>query len=146
MHLFMYTSDYTGQTPDIPKDFSHILVEARLNNPAQGISGVLFFDQGKFIQVLEGEKDTLDALVAKIKLDPRHTNFKVLIDQPIQKQELADWNMKAFNFSSHSDKNWELLDQLRDAYLDNFKVSSVQIITWLKKFIEEHQRFKRLEK
>lgn len=145
MHLYMYTSDYTGNISDIPQDFSHILVKARLHNPTQGITGVLFFDNGKFIQVLEGEKEKLDELVAMIKKDHRHTNFKEVFNLPIQKQELAEWNMRAFNFSSETSKNWDLLDQLRDAYLDNFKISSVQIITWLKRFIEDYDRFKRLE-
>ena len=145
MHLVMYSSDYTGELKDIPRDFRKILTAARTNNPNRDITGVLFFDQNKFIQILEGEKDALHSLIDIIKQDPLHTNFNLLMDCPIDRRELENWNMKAFDLTGHSDKDWSLLVDFRDAYQATFKPSSVQIINWLKKFIEDHDRFKRLE-
>ncbi|NVK37213.1 MAG: BLUF domain-containing protein [Gammaproteobacteria bacterium] len=145
MHLLMYTSQYTGEIDDIPKHFRDILVASRQNNPKLNITGVLFFDDGHFIQILEGEKDALHELMEKIRLNPIHKNLNVLIDSPIEQRELADWNMKAFNFPNELHKDWQVLQDLRDAYLENFKISTKQIIGWLKHFIEDYANFRHLE-
>lgn len=140
MHLLMYTSDYQGQPQDIPKDFRDILAKSRVNNPAKLITGALFYDQGKFIQVLEGEKETLHHLLQVLREDQRHDNIVVLMDEAIESRELSDWNMKAFDLSTTSDKDWSLLKEFRDLYLQSFKVSAKQIITWLKHFILHERR------
>lgn len=141
----MYCSDYVGDFEDMPRDFRKILVAARTNNPALGITGVLFFDQNKFIQILEGEKHVLHQLMDKIRQDPVHTNINTLIDTPTQRRELAEWNMQAFDLTGHIGKDWTILEDLRDAYLENFKPSSQQIIKWLQRFILDYNRFKRIE-
>ena len=143
MHLIMYTSQYTGSAEDMPTDVSHILTSARTNNPNQNITGVLFFDEGKFIQVLEGEDANIHELLEDIKKDSRHQDVKVLMDQSIDQRELDNWNMRAFNLTSTSNKDWSLLDEFRDIYLQNFKVSSTQIIRLLQRFIEDSDSFER---
>ena len=143
MHLIMYTSQYTGSAEDMPTDVSHILTSARTNNPNQNITGVLFFDEGKFIQVLEGEDANIHELLEDIKKDSRHQDVKVLMDQSIDQRELDNWNMRAFNLTSTSNKDWSLLDEFRDIYLRNFKVSSTQIIKLLQRFIEDSDSFER---
>ncbi len=145
MHLFMYTSKYIGSQEDTPKHFREILVASRQNNPLLDITGVLFYDDGHFIQILEGEENTVHELAEKIKGNPIHTDFNVLIDSPIEQRELDGWNMKAFNFSNELHKDWQVLQDLRDAYLDSFKVSTKQIISWLKHFIEDYEKFRHLE-
>lgn len=145
MHLLMYSSDYTGELEDMPRDFRKILMAARTNNPKHDITGILFFDQNKFIQILEGEKEALHNLLEVIRQDPIHMNINLLMDCTIDRRELENWNMKAFDLTGHSNKDWSLLEDFRDAYQTNFKPSSVQIISWLNQFIEHHERFKRLE-
>lgn len=144
MHLFMYISEYCGELRDMPQDFNNILNTARKENPVHGITGVLFYDQGKFIQIIEGEKESLETLMHKLKCDHRHKNMKTLIDTAVDRRELADWNMEAFNISSHKGKDWELLTEFRDAYLETFKVSSSQLISWLRHFVNDHDKVKRL--
>jgi len=145
MHMMMYISDYVGDYQDMPRDFRKILVAARTNNPLVGVTGVLFFDQHKFIQILEGEKEPLHELVDKIKLDPKHTNFKLLMDCEIARRELSDWNMKAFDLTGQAGKDWSILEDFRDVYQATFKPSSQQIIVWLQRFIKDYPSFKRIE-
>lgn len=142
MHLIMYSSDYTGSLRSMPKDFSDILTTARSRNPAHQITGVLFYDQGKFIQILEGEKQSIHKLLSKIEQDARHTNVTVLMDEPITKRELLTWNMEAFDLSGNEGKDWSLLQEFRDAYLKNYKVSTTMIIKWLRHFIQDHDKIK----
>lgn len=142
MHLVMYSSDYAGTLQDMPTDFANILSTARSENPKLGITGLLLFDNGKFLQILEGEKFHLDALMENIARDQRHNNIQVLVDAPIDKRELEGWNMEAFDITNTNEKDWELLKDFRDAYLASFKVSANQLVSWIHHFIKDHDKIK----
>ena len=142
LHLVMYSSDYTGSLKEMPTDFSSILKTARTENPKLGITGVLLYDNGKFLQILEGEKFHLDALLENIKRDNRHNNMQILVDAPISARELEGWNMEAFDITNTEEKDWDLLQDFRDAYLANYKVSATQLISWVRHFIKDHDKIK----
>jgi hypothetical protein len=55
-----------------PKIVDGILKKARAANAALGISGLLLFRLGHFIQLLEGDEEKVRTLYDKIKNDPRH--------------------------------------------------------------------------
>ena len=144
MHLVMYTSEYNGDRRDMPGDFTDILSTARRENLKRDITGMLFYDQGKFIQILEGEQEQLTSLMEKISHDPRHKNIEVLIDTSVSQRELENWNMEAFDISSHIGKDWKLLSDFRDAYVESFKVSANQLSSWIRHFVNDHDKVKRL--
>ncbi len=52
-------------------------------NTRAGITGLLLYQSGAFIQALEGEKATLTELFEKISHDPRHHHLIRLIQGPI---------------------------------------------------------------
>ena len=54
----------------MPEDLNNILNTARTRNPENGITGILFYDQGKFIQIIEGEKQNLHDLIEQIPATP----------------------------------------------------------------------------
>jgi hypothetical protein len=138
----MYSSDYAGTLQDMPTDFANILSTARSENPKLGITGLLLFDNGKFLQVLEGEKFHLDALMENIARDKRHNNIQILVDAPIDHRELEGWNMEAFDITNTKEKDWDLLKNFRDAYLASFKVSANQLVSWIRHFIKDHDKIK----
>ena len=103
---------------------------------------MLLYDNGKFLQILEGEKFHLDALLENIKRDNRHNNMQILVDAPISARELEGWNMEAFDITNTEEKDWDLLQDFRDAYLANYKVSATQLISWVRHFIKDHDKIK----
>ena len=62
-------------------------------NARMNITGLLLYGEGKFMQVLEGEADIVDALIQRIKADPRHQNVNVLVRGPIRKRDFSEWAM-----------------------------------------------------
>ena len=48
-----------------------------------GITGVLAFGDGRFVQVLEGPDAAVDGLFCRIRDDPRHQDVRVLCVAPI---------------------------------------------------------------
>jgi hypothetical protein len=75
------------------EELTEILNEARENNSAKDVTGVLLYSEGTFIQVLEGEPEAIEQIFARIYLDRRHKNIIKLIDKPLEERNFAEWAM-----------------------------------------------------
>lgn len=70
-----------------------LLNKARANNTRDGITGLLLYGNGHFVQVLEGEEASVDALYAKITSDGRHRQVFQLYRDPVSTRDFANWAM-----------------------------------------------------
>ncbi len=59
-------------------EIQNILLVARRNNRAAGVTGALLFTHGCFVQALEGQRDELEAIFERIQCDERHRDVTVL--------------------------------------------------------------------
>ncbi|WP_328189553.1 BLUF domain-containing protein [Marinobacter sp. OP 3.4] len=71
-----------------------ILTESRANNAESGVTGVLLYRDGRFVQVLEGPRDSVASLVATITADPRHDDIRIVLDEPIDERQFGEWTME----------------------------------------------------
>ena len=78
-------------------DLIELLKIARQRNSAVDISGMLLYNAGSFLQVLEGPDENVDALFAKIQKDTRHTRCLLLSRKTIQEKEFENWSMGFVN-------------------------------------------------
>jgi len=72
---------------------SALLTQCRQNNAARGVTGMLLYSDGNFMQALAGEAAMVDALAEKIAQDPRHHAMKVMLRQPIEQRQFSGWSM-----------------------------------------------------
>lgn len=70
-----------------------LLRKAREKNTRLGITGMLLYKDGNFIQVLEGPDDKVSELFATISQDPRHRAIIAMSRRSIEKTEFGDWSM-----------------------------------------------------
>ncbi len=70
-----------------------ILKSSVKNNLASGITGVLIYGDGGFIQVLEGKGHALDSTYKRILCDPRHSGIMVLYREKVSQRSFPDWGM-----------------------------------------------------
>ena len=70
-----------------------MLSSARINNPLEGITGVLIFNGDSFMQILEGGEAAIDGLVERLRSDPRHSNMAVRDERTIETRTFPDWSM-----------------------------------------------------
>lgn len=87
----LYLSRRVSETG--PGEINDILQTARAFNAANGVTGLLLYGNEHFFQLLEGPAATLDALVDRIKRDPRHTGMIVLARNPIPARSFDGWSM-----------------------------------------------------
>jgi undecaprenyl pyrophosphate synthase len=70
-----------------------ILEQSRVNNPRQGITGILCYTANIFIQVLEGGRDEVGDLFNKIVRDDRHGHVRILVYEEISERRFSHWTM-----------------------------------------------------
>ena len=80
-----------------------ILALARCNNANRGVTGMLLYHDGAFIQVLEGEEQTVEQTFAKIQSDSRHTDANVVLRTSVPERAFDDWSMGYKRTDSLSD-------------------------------------------
>lgn len=98
-----------------------ILRKSKADNPAEGITGVLCFSGGIFLQVLEGGRTAVNRLYNRIVTDPRHTDVELLLYQEIGERRFAGWSMGQVNLSRLNPSL--LLKYSATATLDPYAVS-----------------------
>ena len=97
-----------------------ILKKSKANNPGLGITGVLCYSGGVFLQVIEGGRTAISALYNKIATDPRHRDVVLLSFDEISERNFASWSMGQVNLQR---VNQALLLKYSDtAVLDPFSM------------------------
>jgi len=79
-----------------------LLTKSRARNSEAGVTGMLLYKDGNFMQVLEGEKEAVLSLHTKILNDPRHRGLITLLQGELEEREFSDWSM-AFRDMSKAD-------------------------------------------
>jgi uncharacterized membrane protein (DUF373 family) len=80
-----------------------LLQECRENNAGRGVTGMLLYGNGTFLQVLEGEERVIDGLI--------DTDLQILHRTTIERRQYSDWSM---GFKRVSDKELRHVEGLRD--------------------------------
>lgn len=75
------------------QQLADLLMQARSSNAERGMTGMLLYDDGSFLQVLEGEREPLLVLYARILQDPRHNAIAKLLEREIDERQFGDWQM-----------------------------------------------------
>lgn len=76
-------------------DLDVLVSRARARNRSLDITGMLLFEDGHFLQTLEGPPDSLEALWSSIKHDGRHNHIEVLSKHIMTARLFSDWELLA---------------------------------------------------
>ena len=80
-----------------PAQLDKLLAHARASNQKLGVTGILVYHRREFLQLIEGETDTVLGLYRRIEEDPRHQQVYKLWDGPIAERNFASWSMAFAN-------------------------------------------------
>ena len=93
--MTIYTVVYVSSAvrPYNDDELDQILQVSRSWNQSVGITGLLLYKEGYFMQILEGPKSDVLELLAKIKADPRHHSMIVIQHDERDVREFDRWSM-----------------------------------------------------
>jgi len=93
----LYVSRAVGQTD---KDaIESILAACKVNNPKNGITGVLCYSGDTFLQAIEGGRGAVNKLYARIIADSRHTDVHLLHYEEVTERHFGGWTMGQVNLA-----------------------------------------------
>ena len=89
---------YASRAVDMGDDaIASILAHSRQYNPALGITGILCYGGGVFLQAIEGGRMAVSELYGHILKDPRHKDVVLLDFQEISERRFGGWTMGTVN-------------------------------------------------
>lgn len=76
-----------------------ILSQSRQHNPALGITGILCYGGGIFLQAIEGGRNAVSELYGYIQRDKRHKDVVLLHYEEISERRFGGWTMGQVNIA-----------------------------------------------
>ncbi len=98
-----------------------ILAQSRQFNPPRGITGILCYGGGIFLQAIEGGRDAVSELYGHIQKDARHKDVVLLHYEEISERRFGGWTMGQVDVSRVNTNI--LLKYSERAELDPYSVS-----------------------
>ena len=92
LETLVYRSRAVAPFP--PPALGGLVQAARARNQGEGITGLMVYDDGRFLQWLEGPPDGMRRVTASIHRDRRHTDFEVLSTRPVARRVFDGWAMQ----------------------------------------------------
>ncbi len=104
-----------------PEAIDAIMSQSRQHNPGCGITGILCYGGGIFLQAIEGGRSAVNDLYGHILRDPRHQNVELMLYEEIAERRFGGWTMGRVNLTkvNHS----ILLKYSEKPELDPYSVS-----------------------
>lgn len=91
----MFTTVYVSRsiTQLGADELSALLTECRTKNRKRGLTGMLLYRDGQFIQALEGPEYMVHATMDRIHKDPRHVEVEILAEEQVKGRQFPGWSM-----------------------------------------------------
>jgi hypothetical protein len=91
LHQLVYVSSATKPFPQ--DELLALLAQSRRRNTESGVTGMLLYRDGNFMQVLEGPRAAVLATHERIVGDSRHRGLITLRNTPVAARSFPDWSM-----------------------------------------------------
>ena len=103
-YQIMYSSK--ASAPMTLTGLEQILTDARAGNEARNVTGALIYVEGVFLQILEGNKDVVRAVMANIARDSRHHSVKIFYEAEVDVAAFGAWRMAYLSPTPEQVSNW----------------------------------------
>lgn len=90
------------------EELDALLQTCRTNNQACDVTGVLYYGNDMFLQVLEGPQESVERIFRRIRKDPRHHDIHLIEKIPIDRRRFGEFSMA---FSRLSDADFQSIAQ-----------------------------------
>lgn len=121
-------------------ELEKILDSAQRNNQPLDITGVLLYDQSRFIQYMEGPTKEISQLYDKIKTDTRHKEVRMVAFGPLAERRFPTWAMGSKSIKgkvSIQTKEGSKTQSTIEDLLTEDKGNQDLALDWLVKFVKE---------
>jgi hypothetical protein len=75
-------------------DVEEIHATARAQNERDDVTGLMVFNGTHFLQIVEGAEGAIDALIERVRKDPRHAGFEIRDRQKVAARSFPGWPLE----------------------------------------------------
>jgi hypothetical protein len=79
-----------------------LLAGVRKNNTESGITSILCYGDGVFLQVLEGGREAVNRAFHRVANDARHSDVQILVFEEITERLFGGWTLGHTNVTRHN--------------------------------------------
>lgn len=80
-------------SPPSEEELAELVEDARARNKSVNVTGMLLYEDGRFLQTLEGPLEGLEAIWTSIQKDKRHGDIEVLTEHLVHSRLFSDWDL-----------------------------------------------------
>lgn len=117
----------------------NLLEDAVHKNKRNGITGVLFYDNCIFGQIIEGYPQYVDLIWKAISADPRHKAIQVPDINTLLKRRFSNWSMKFYG----SDEISQYVPELKMGLKDTSITLPSEILTLMRSVSNQNDETKK---
>jgi len=136
MRLHVFTSEYAGRPEELDFELAQISIFGREENFKLGVTGVLFFHEGRWLHIMEGEAAAIDELLESFAKDNRQANMHTLIDAEVPRRGIADWHMASFKIGPCEMLGIDELEMITQAYTESRNLETDMVVRFFRAMIE----------
>jgi hypothetical protein len=100
MHHIVYMSRATKHFP--PGELNDLCHQSAEHNRENSITGLLIYDGHRYMQLIEGHKESVEALMSRISLDTRHSHITYLTDASVANRSFTGWALTCIGFQQNT--------------------------------------------
>ena len=112
-----------------------MLSKAKRFNKVNNITGIILYYKQQFIQLIEGDKKSIESLYKDIQADKRHFDVETIISTTSKQSLWTEWSMAFYDFSDTTDQS-DYLRLLLEASFED--VNSKQKDSMVLKILREY--------
>ncbi len=139
IHTIVYISCYTGTAESLDSTLHNICTTAKSFNILRNITGVLFYHNQNFLQLIEGDKADLEFLMEKISADTRHTNITTIVNKEVDSRGFEKWKMNTFNLDKNHKIDANLAKKCTDLFNAKTDIDAQRMIQGVKHVLQYGQ-------
>lgn len=91
---------------------------AQANNASLGVTGILYYTQEFFMQLIEGQEKTLKELYKTIQEDQRHQDVTTLLERVVPERSFPAWDMNVVTVQQSQAMSQEKLARIENHVKD----------------------------
>jgi hypothetical protein len=107
--VYMSRNEMAGTAEEIEQSIGGILETSRRNNRKVDVGGVLMFNNGGFLQVLEGPLESVTETFERVQCDTRHSDVVILEAGEVPERAFSEWAMAFVGTDSHDAARYGLI-------------------------------------
>ncbi len=119
MAFYVLYKSRASAPSEVGRDVLNILRVAVPKNRSIGLTGFLHYQQGRFFQYIEGERDAVERLFDEIAQDPRHHDVRRIATGQTEQRRFADFEM---GFASGHGMELEMPDTQEDNSIEEERI------------------------